>query len=106
MVFVPEPREGIDLKSPIRHALKSHFLDLNEKEVENVNKGSQRISNDVKLWVKNAFDEWNFFCNLDTTRSIVDLSKDEYSFQDLVDMFSFFILKIAKKDSILYPPTK
>jgi hypothetical protein len=72
MVFVFEPRKGTNPKSPIRDVLKSHFLDLNDKEVENVNNGNQRNSNHVELWVKNAFDEWNFFCNLDTTRSIVD----------------------------------
>jgi hypothetical protein len=42
--------------------------------------------------VKNAFDEWRVFHGLDTTRSIVDPSKDESSFKDLVDMLSSFIL--------------
>jgi hypothetical protein len=32
-------------------------LDLDESEVENVNKGGQRISNHVDLWARNAFDD-------------------------------------------------
>jgi hypothetical protein len=34
----------------------SHFLDLDEREVENVNKGGWRINKHVELWVRNAFD--------------------------------------------------
>jgi hypothetical protein len=92
MVFVSEPRKGTDPKSSTKDVLKSRFLDLNEKEVENVNKCSRIINNHAELWVKNVFDEWKVSRNLDTTRSIVDLSKDEYSFWDLVDMLSSFIL--------------
>jgi hypothetical protein len=47
--------------------------------------------------VKNAFDEWRVFCSLDTSRSIIDLSKDESSFKDLVDMLSSFVLQVAKR---------
>jgi hypothetical protein len=38
MVFGFKYGEGTDPKSPIHDVLKSHFLDLNEKEVENVDK--------------------------------------------------------------------
>ncbi len=38
MVFGSKFGEGTDLKCPIQDVLKSHFLDLNEKEVENVDK--------------------------------------------------------------------
>jgi hypothetical protein len=37
--------------------LKSHFLDLDEREVENVNKGGRRISKHVELWARSAFDD-------------------------------------------------
>jgi hypothetical protein len=35
----------------------SCFLDLGEREVENVNKRGHRISNHVELWARNAFDD-------------------------------------------------
>jgi hypothetical protein len=52
------------------------------------------------------FDEWKVFYGLDTTRSIVDLLEDESPVKDLVDMFSSFVLQVAKKDGTMYPPTK
>ncbi len=45
--------------------LKSCFLDVDKKEMENVNQGGQRASKHVKLWVKNAFDEWQVFQGFD-----------------------------------------
>jgi hypothetical protein len=55
--------------------LKSQFLDLDEKEVDNV-KGGWRVNKHIELWTKNAFDEWRVFCGFDTTRSlIIDLQK-------------------------------
>jgi hypothetical protein len=56
--------------------------------------------------VRNAFDEWRVLHGLDTTRSIVDLLKDEYFVKDLVDMLSSFVLQVTKKDGSLYPPTR
>jgi hypothetical protein len=38
--FGSEHGKGTDPKSPIKDVLKSQFLDLNEKEVENVNSGN------------------------------------------------------------------
>jgi hypothetical protein len=35
---------------------KSHFLDLDEKEVKSVNKGGRKINKHVELWAKNVFD--------------------------------------------------
>jgi len=92
MVFGSKLGEGTNPKSPIKDVLKSRFLDLNEKEVGNVNKGNQKINNHADSRVKNAFDESKVFRDLGTTKSIVDLSKDESSFKDLVDMLSSFIL--------------
>jgi len=38
--------------------LKSHFFDIGDKEMENVNKGGWRMGKQTKLWAKNVFDEW------------------------------------------------
>ncbi len=107
MFFRYETKEGIEPNSPIKDPiLKNWFLDLDEKEVDNVNKGGRRINKHVELWAKNAFDEWKVFRGFDTTSSIVDLSKNESSIKNLVDMLSSFILQVAKKDGNMYPPTK
>jgi hypothetical protein len=99
MVIGSDVGERTNHDSPIRDfPLKNCFLDLVEREVENVNKGGQIISKHVELWARNAFDDYNFFHGFDTTRSIAYLSKDESSIKDLVDMFSSFVLQVAKKD--------
>jgi len=41
--------EGTNPKSLIKDVPKSRFLDFNEKEVKNVNKGSQKINKHVEL---------------------------------------------------------
>jgi hypothetical protein len=61
MVSKSESREGIDPKSPIGDVLKSCFLDLNKKEVENVNKSSQRVRKHVEFWVKMCLMNGEFF---------------------------------------------
>jgi hypothetical protein len=38
--------------------MKSQFLDLDGKEVENVNLGGRSVSKHAKLWAKNAFDKY------------------------------------------------
>jgi len=70
--------------------------------MKNVNKGGRRVSKHVELSAKNVFDEWKLFDGFNTTKFIVDLSKDESSIKDLVDMLSSFILQVAKKDDNLY----
>jgi hypothetical protein len=60
---------------------------------------------DGELWVKNVLNEWNFFQGFNMEKSIVDLSKDEDSMMNLVNMF-YFILHVAKKDDSLYPLTR
>ncbi len=67
-------------------------MDLDEKEVDNVNKDGHRISKHIKLWMNNAFDEWRVFRDIDITKSIIDLSKNEYFVKNLMDMLSSFIL--------------
>jgi len=52
-----------------------------------------------------VFDEWRVFRGLDMTRSIAHLSKDEFV-KDLVDMFSSFVLQVAKKGDSMYFPSR
>jgi len=37
---------------------RSHFLEVDDRELKNVNIDSCRSSKHVKIWAKNAFDEW------------------------------------------------
>jgi hypothetical protein len=106
MVFVAfDCADGTNLDSPVKDPiLKSHFLDIDEKGFENVNKGGRKVNKHVELWRKNTFDDWKVFYGFDTSKSIVDLLENESSMKDLVDMLSFLILQVAKKDSNLYPP--
>jgi hypothetical protein len=92
---------------PVRDLLmKNHFLDLDEREVENINKGCWRINKHVELWARNVFDEWRVFRGLDITISIANLLENESFVKDLLDMLSSFVLQVAKKDGCLYPPTR
>ncbi len=56
---------------------RSCFLEVDDRELENVNMGSCRSNNHVEIWVKNAFDEWQWFRGYETNMSIVDLLKKE-----------------------------
>jgi hypothetical protein len=50
MFFVSKVGEGINLDSLIKYIIpNSNFLDLHEKEVENVNKGGWKVSKHAKL---------------------------------------------------------
>jgi hypothetical protein len=53
---------GCPVNKPL---LKSFFLDIDIKTMENVNQGGQRASKHVKLWAKIAFDEWQVFQGFD-----------------------------------------
>jgi hypothetical protein len=59
------------IKDPI---LKSHFLDIDDKEFENVNKGGRKVNKHVELWMKNAFYEWKVFCGSDTSNFMLFFS--------------------------------
>jgi hypothetical protein len=50
--------------------------------------------------MKNSFDEWKVFHGFDTSKSIVDLSKDQSLMKNLVDMLSFFFVSWRKKTTI------
>jgi hypothetical protein len=84
---------------------KRQCLNIVEKKLQNVNKGGQRTSIHVKMWAKNAFDEWWEFWDFDTKKSIIYLAKDEETMMELEDMLSMFILQIAKNDGSLNLPT-
>jgi len=56
------------------------------------------------MWAKNAFYEWREFWGFDTTKSIVDLLKNEHNGMELVDMLSMFVLQVVKNDGKLYLP--
>ncbi len=45
------------------------------------------------------------FHSFDTTRSIANLLEDEFCINNLVDMLSFFVLQVAKKNGSMYPLT-
>jgi hypothetical protein len=99
---------GTNLESPIIEViLKFRFLVIDDKDLENVNKGGQRVSKHAELWANNAFDKWRIFLGFDTNKLIANLLEDEYSIKDLVDMLSSFVLQVAKQDDscILQPST-
>jgi hypothetical protein len=107
MVIGFDVGEKTNHDSPIKDfPLKSHFLDLDEREVEHVNKRGQRIKKNVELWARNAFDDYKVFHGFDTMKSITYLSKDEFSIKYLVDMISSFVLQVVKKDGNMYIPIK
>ncbi len=94
MLFGSQVEKGTKLDTHVKDlVLKSWFLDLDEKEVDNVNKGGQRVNKHIELWAKNAFDEWRPLCGFDITRSlIIDLSENESFVKNIVDMLSSFAL--------------
>jgi hypothetical protein len=79
---------------------------VDENELDNVNRGGCRAVKHSEVWAKNAFDEWQKFQGHNIERSIADLSKNEDIIMELVDMFSLFILQVAKKDNNMYLLTK
>ncbi len=58
--------------------------------------------------MKNAFVQWRIFSDLDTIRSIIDLSKNESSIKNLMDNGYAFIFSFAscKKNGSLYVPIR
>jgi hypothetical protein len=55
--------------------------------------------------VKNAFNEWQVFCDFDMQESITNL-KNEESIKYRVEMLSSFVLQVAKEDGRVFLPTK
>ncbi len=73
--------------------LKSWFLKVDERELENLNKEGCKVDKYTKLQVKNELDEWWKFCGYDIERSIVNLSQNEEAINGIVH----------KKNGSLYP---
>ncbi len=78
---------------------------MDEKEINNMNKGGHKANKDVELWVQNMLNGWNVFHGFNMEKSSADLLKDDNSMMNLVNMF-YFILHVAKKDGSLYPLTR
>jgi hypothetical protein len=97
-----EVGEGIEFDSLVRDLiLKIWFLDLDEKEVDNVIKGDRRVSKlGPRMHLMNGV-----FHSFDKTRSIANFLEDESFVKNLVDMLSFFVLQVAKINGSMYPPT-
>lgn len=51
--------------------------------------------------MKNAFNEWQVFCDFDMQKSITNLENEE-SIKYMVDMLYSFVLQVAKEDGSLY----
>jgi hypothetical protein len=56
---------------------RSHFLEIDDKELENVNMGGCRPNKHVEIWAKNAFDEWWQFRGYETNMSIANMLEKE-----------------------------
>jgi hypothetical protein len=77
--------------------LKSCFLDIDDNEMENVNKRGWRVRMHAKLWVKNVFDEWRLFCGYDKENSIEDVFENKDFIKDFIDMLCFFYFASCKE---------
>ena len=89
-------------KSPNKRRVR--FLDLDEKEVQNVEAGGERRSKHSETWAVNAFNEWRQFKGYSLDKSIGDLSEEE-DVSEFVEMLFKFTLQVTKSDGSLYPPT-
>jgi len=56
--------------------------------------------------MKIFFNEWRYLYGYHVKKSIVNISIDEDSIKEFVDMLSFFILRVPKKDGSLHLPTR
>jgi len=93
-----EVAERTNYESPIKELIsKYQFLEFDDNEMENVNKGAWKVSKYAKHWMKNVFDEWKLFCGFNIMNFIANLSEVESLIKDLVDMLSFFVLQVTKK---------
>jgi len=69
--------------------------------MENVNKGSWKVSKHADFGQKTFSMNGDFFMILTQQKSLL-IFLNEYFIKDLVDMSSSFVLQITKKDGILY----
>jgi hypothetical protein len=68
--------------------------------------GGRRSNKHVKIWAKNAFDEWQQFYGYKTNMSIIDLLEKKKNVKGLLDMLCLFVFLVAKKGNNMYLPTK
>ncbi len=95
--------EGINHEFHVKELVPIYLFIIDEKKLENVNKGSWKVKKHVEFWVKNDFNEWKIFHGFDTTKFIANILKNDFFVKDLVDMLSAFVLQVAKKNVNLYP---
>jgi len=69
--------------------------------MENVNKGSWKVSKHADFGQKTFSMNGDFFMILTQQKSLL-IFLNEYFIKDLVHMSSSFVLQITKKDGILY----
>jgi len=79
---------------------KSWFLDVDERELENVNKGGHRGNKHAKLWGKNKFKEWKKFHGYDTKNLLYISLKMKRPLKDLWICWLFFCFRLQKKTAL------
>jgi hypothetical protein len=84
--------------SPSSEVLSNgQFLEIDEVELNNINKGMHRANRHVELWVKYVFNELRKFQGYDIQKFIENLSKSEHIVVGLVGMLSLFNFQETKK---------
>jgi len=53
-----------------------------------------------EVWAQNKFDDWQIFCEINTSKSIDNLSKNDI--RVFIDQLVFFMLKVTKIDGNIY----
>jgi hypothetical protein len=82
---------------------KFQFMDIDEDKLLNVNNGDQQLSEQPKMWAKNAFDEGQNFWGFHIKKSITNLSKDLdffFHLHFLLLVGSFFLLFLLIVDVV------
>jgi hypothetical protein len=63
------------------------------------------LNKHIKLWVKNAFDEWSMFHGFDIQKPLricLKLKETITRVRDLVNVIFSFVLQVVKKDDSMY----
>ncbi len=81
-------------------------MDIDEDELQIVDKGDRQLNKHFEIWARNALDAWHEFQGFDIKKFIANFSEDPNSIMVLVDMLAMFVLQVAKKDESLYPPMR
>ncbi len=78
--------------TPFEVCQRSHFLKVDDRDLENVSMGGHRSTKHAEIQAKNAFDEWRWFCGYETNMSIANMLEKEKNVKGLVNMFFLFVL--------------